>query len=85
MVIRHLCNNPACINPDHLAEGTVSENAIDRSKAGNCAQRKLTEAQVRAVRADPTKPQAQWARELGVNPAAIHKIRHRVSYDWITP
>lgn len=26
MVVMHLCNNPSCINPDHLKIGTQSEN-----------------------------------------------------------
>jgi hypothetical protein len=33
-VIRHLCNNPACANPDHLAAGTTQDNAADRVAAG---------------------------------------------------
>ena len=85
MVIRHLCNNPACINPDHLAEGTQGENMIDCSKAGNNPKRKLTEAQVRAIRADTTKTHAQWGRELGVGQTSIRYIRHRINYAWVTP
>lgn len=30
LVIRHLCNNSRCINPNHLKEGTHKENAQDR-------------------------------------------------------
>lgn len=29
-VVRHLCDNPACCNPNHLAWGTDQENAYDR-------------------------------------------------------
>ncbi len=29
-VIRHLCNRPACINPDHLQLGTSTENCADK-------------------------------------------------------
>ncbi|RVT91294.1 HNH endonuclease [Sphingomonas crocodyli] len=32
--IRHLCSNPACCRPDHLAVGTHAENADDTIKAG---------------------------------------------------
>lgn len=34
MVIRHLCNNPGCVNPKHLAQGTHKENQADRLAAG---------------------------------------------------
>lgn len=29
-VIRHSCDNPKCINPDHLLKGTVGENNHDK-------------------------------------------------------
>ena len=31
-VIRHTCDNAACINPDHLISGTLADNARDRWK-----------------------------------------------------
>lgn len=32
--IRHLCHNPLCTNPDHLAIGDAQDNANDRMEAG---------------------------------------------------
>ncbi|AVI05033.1 putative HNH endonuclease [Salmonella phage vB_SpuP_Spp16] len=32
--VRHLCNNPRCINKDHLAIGTPKDNAQDKRDAG---------------------------------------------------
>jgi len=29
-VVRHLCNNRACINPEHLAIGTQAQNLFDQ-------------------------------------------------------
>lgn len=29
LVVRHKCNNKGCINPEHLAIGTYSQNALD--------------------------------------------------------
>lgn len=29
-VVRHLCNNRACINPEHLAVGTQAQNLFDQ-------------------------------------------------------
>lgn len=36
-VVRHLCDNKACINPDHLEPGTQKENNRDKCKNGDCS------------------------------------------------
>ncbi len=36
-VIRHLCNNPACVNPVHLMDGTGQDNMDDMVKSGRQA------------------------------------------------
>lgn len=36
-VICHTCDRPCCLNPDHLWQGTVYENAIDMAKKGRSA------------------------------------------------
>ena len=44
--VRHMCNNPICFNPEHLLEGTHSENMKDmvesnRQAKGNYLSNKL--------------------------------------------
>lgn len=63
MVIRHSCDNPLCVNPDHLLIGTHADNMNDmkvrgRAAKGDAVARKgvlhgsavLTEEQVREAR-----------------------------------
>lgn len=56
LVVRHKCDNPACVNPSHLETGTDLDNKRDmvergRSATGsNHSQAKLTEEQVIDIR-----------------------------------
>lgn len=34
-VVRHLCHNKRCVNPEHLAEGPQADNVMDTVRAGN--------------------------------------------------
>ena len=36
-IVRHLCHNPLCCNPDHLAAGTHADNMHDMAQAGRGA------------------------------------------------
>lgn len=55
LLILHSCDNPPCVNPDHLREGTDADNSADRVSRGRSNSRKgeecanviLTENQVR--------------------------------------
>jgi len=49
-VIRHTCDNPLCINPDHLVAGTVKDNVNDMDKRGRRGHAKLNKDQVQAIR-----------------------------------
>lgn len=56
--VLHTCDNPSCVNPDHLYLGTDFDNAQDKMSKGrsntpkgdDCYQAKLTMAQVRRIR-----------------------------------
>lgn len=47
-VVRHTCDNPKCINPDHLVIGTNTENVADRVERGR-SRGHVTEEEVRLV------------------------------------
>lgn len=42
MWICHRCDNPACVNPDHLFVGTAKDNAKDREAKGRGGAQKVS-------------------------------------------
>jgi hypothetical protein len=54
--VLHHCDNPSCVNPDHLFLGTVKDNMLDcarkgrRPKGENHCLSKLTEKQVHEIK-----------------------------------
>lgn len=83
-LIRHLCNNPRCVNPEHLKAGTHQDNANDRVKSGRSAKKqpgryKLSETQVSEIRATFKKNcringAEAFARRFGVSCHPIHNV-----------
>lgn len=85
--VLHKCDVPACVNPNHLFVGTRKENLADmrRKKRGSEPPHykgsrnsfaKITEADVRAIRAEPLTAQA-LADKYGLGVNNINKIRQR--------
>lgn len=74
-VVCHLCDNPPCVNPDHLFVGTHADNSRDRDRKGRARnpRQKLTEATVREIRASGLSRTAVAAR-FGIS----HKHAARV-------
>ena len=75
LVVMHTCDNPPCINPDHLRLGTHQDNMTDKINKKR-HKTKLTEQQVLDIRA-PNKSGVELGNEYGVTKATISDIRLR--------
>ena len=90
LVVRHHCDNPACVNPDHLAIGTAQQNTADMLSRGRGADRRgerhplvrLTEDDVRSIRALRAggATETSLATRFGVGRAQIGKIARRENW-----
>ncbi len=55
-VVRHTCDNPSCVNPDHLLVGTALDNSKDmvlkdrQAKGSRCGNSKLVESDILEIR-----------------------------------
>lgn len=76
-LILHKCDNPRCVNPDHLYAGTQLENMHDRLDRHRNPRVRLTKEQVEEIRQRyvPWKVTTyQLAKEYGVSAGYIWRI-----------
>ena len=80
MFVLHTCDNPYCVNPNHLFLGTQTENMKDKNGKGRGSRgigrwsAKLSESNVLSIRAD-IRTQEEIAKDYGVNRATISDIQ----------
>ncbi len=85
LCVLHRCDNPACINPDHLFLGTNADNMKDKVQKGRQSNvgeypgekhhnAKLTEKDVLNIRTKQLK-QSEYAQIYGVSQALISNIQ----------
>ncbi len=85
--VLHHCDNPSCVNPEHLYLGTHKQNAEDRKRRGRNADQhgengpraKLTARQVIAIRTDP-REQKIIAAEYSITQPTVSDIKNRKSW-----
>lgn len=73
-VVEHICNNPSCINIDHLKAGTHKSNNQYKAQCGRTHGQKLKPDQVKAIRKDQRK-QKEIAEDYGVTQQTISDIK----------
>ena len=86
MEARHSCDNPNCVNPDHLTWGSSSDNKRDFHKRGrrHC-KLKLTEEQVSVIKSELAAGTdvPVLAEEYGVHQATISDIKSGRHWGWV--
>lgn len=84
-VVRHKCDNPNCINPEHLELGTHADNVADRverqrsAKGSQNGRAKLTEDNVRYIRNSEEK-NTHLAKRFNVDEKAIRQIKQNKTW-----
>lgn len=88
LCLLHRCDNPRCINPDHLRPGTQAENLRDMSVKGRACfgeangQAKLTPEMIAAIRACYQKGSKEFgtpglAERFGISRVHVWRIVNR--------
>lgn len=84
-ILRHTCDNPACVNVNHLLVGTQADNIADKvlrnrqARGSSHGNAKLNEEQVIEIRAAQGK-QRDIAKRYGVTQALVQLIKARKSW-----
>lgn len=94
LVVLHKCDNPSCVNPEHLELGTHADNVADKVQKNRqqCGEdvpgAKLTEGDVRNIRASYQhgvrgKGYASLAKQYGVTLSAIVSVIKRKTWNHV--
>jgi hypothetical protein len=74
--LMHRCDTPACVNPDHLLQGSRAENNADMTQKGR-RWSKLTLDEALAIRTEYAQggiTMAALGRRYGIGTSQVHRI-----------
>ena len=90
-LVRHTCDNPKCVNPEHLVIGTHQDNMDDRKKRNRTAKgeangrAKLSEVDIKTIRNRYIRGSKEHgllaiAKDFGVTKPTVSNIINR--HNW---
>lgn len=88
-VMRHMCNNPRCVNPEHLQTGSHQDNYDDmiragrRGKTGNPTATDQLVILLREKYSTGNYSQKQLAVEYNLGEETVRKIVKRITWKHI--
>lgn len=92
LLVCHTCDNPLCINPDHLFLGTHKDNAQDmvykgrsnRCKGEDNGQSKLSNEDVLKIFAMQGLSSGQIAKQFNISSGVVRRIKQRKMWRHVT-
>ena len=93
MNVLHSCDNPFCVNPQHLFIGTQRDNVLDMVKKGRMnttnapkgeahCNSKLKVSDILSIRED-TRSATEIMKQHGISRGTVWKIKHRNRWGWL--
>ena len=81
-VVMHTCDEPRCVNPQHLVLGTHSMNMLDRDRKGRHGMTKITKEQAEFIR-NCGGTNVSVAKKFGIDARTVSSIRCGHHWNWI--
>lgn len=82
IMVCHRCDNPSCVNPQHLFLGTGQDNMMDRQSKGRTARgerngKSVITAEIARYIRRSSRSERAIASELGVSRGTVNAVRSR--------
>lgn len=80
LFVRHHCDNPPCVNPNHLEVGTARDNNDDKKKRGRSRNGKRTRDWVVIEVYKAEGSCSKIAKKFGMSKEVVRKIKRKLNF-----